>query len=264
MGIKQLFPYLKKKGYEPDLRHTLPLASTATDQPHPPICRVDVLGTYFLTIRYAYIRHPPQTAHQIVEKEISKLGDDKSRLILYVDGEQAMEKQATHDAREATRTTAKAEAQKLLSELEDRVKQDLVVRKWRFVNINKAINKSFYWNLDDKASFCQHMAQRGWTVRTAATEADVAIARETQPGDVVVSRDSDMLVYGRICTLYRPVSRGRFLVYNTQEVAASLNLTRTQLTVLGAVSHNDYNRNVSSLGMSTNHKLIKELSEAGM
>ncbi|KAF9982873.1 hypothetical protein BGZ75_005653 [Mortierella antarctica] len=188
--------------------HPLPLI-----HPRHPICRVDVLGTYFLTIRYAYIRHPPHTAQQSIEKEISKLGD-KSRLILYVDGHQATEKQATHDARGATRAVAKAEAQKFLAEIEDRVKKDLSVRKWRFDNTDKSIKKSFYWNVHDRASFCRHMEQSGWTVQTAATEADVATAREIEPGDVVISRDSDMLIYGRICTLYRGISRGRFHVHD--------------------------------------------------
>ncbi|KAG9319415.1 hypothetical protein KVV02_002475 [Mortierella alpina] len=210
---------------------------------------------------YAYIRHPPHTAQQIIEKEISKLGD-KSRLILYVDGHQANEKQATHDARGATRAVAKAEAQKLLSEIKDRVKKDLSVRKWRLDNTDKSIKKSFYWNVHDRAPFCRHMEHSGWTVQTAATEADVAIAREIEPGDVAISRDCDMLIYGRICMLYRRISRGRFLVHDIQEVAASLDLTRAQLTILGVVSHNDYNRNISSLGTATNHKIIRELSHA--
>ncbi|KAF9941914.1 hypothetical protein BGZ67_003744, partial [Mortierella alpina] len=198
---------------------------------------------------------------QSIEKEISKLGD-KSRLILYVDGHQVNEKQATQDARGATRAVAEAEAKRFLSEIEDRVKKDLSVRKWRFDNIDKAIKKSFSWNVHDRASFCRHMEQSGWTVQTAATEADVATAREIEPGDVVISRDSGMLIYGRICTLYRGKSRGRFHGHDIQEVAASLDLTRAQLTILGVVSHNDYNRNISSLGTATNHKIIRELSDA--
>ncbi|KAI8599561.1 hypothetical protein EDD21DRAFT_379506 [Dissophora ornata] len=52
---------------------------------------------------------------------------------------------------------------------------------------------------------------------------------------------------------------GRFLVYNVQDILASLKITRTQLTVLGDVSRSDYNRNIYSLGSATNFSIIKTL-----
>ncbi|KAG9060883.1 hypothetical protein KI688_007952 [Linnemannia hyalina] len=54
------------------------------------------------------------------------------------------------------------------------------------------------------------MAERHWTVRVAATEADLAIAIDANPGDIITC-DSDMLAYESIVTLWRPVSNGMTL-----------------------------------------------------
>ena len=47
---------------------------------------------------------------------------------------------------------------------------------------------------------------------TCETEADLQIALDYMPEDVVVTRDSDLLVYNNIVTIWRPISRDRILV----------------------------------------------------
>ena len=47
------------------------------------------------------------------------------------------------------------------------------------------------------------------------------------------------------------------------DVLRVLNINRSQLTVLGVVSKNDYNRNIHSLGSATNFSIIKELKGEG-
>ncbi|KAI7817099.1 hypothetical protein BC939DRAFT_18718 [Gamsiella multidivaricata] len=68
-----------------------------------------------------------------------------------------------------------------------------------------------------------------------------------------------MLIYKNVRTIWRPISRRRFLVYDIPEVLAALGIIRDQLTVLDLVSHNDYNRNIYGLGRATDFSIIKEL-----
>ncbi|KAG0333888.1 hypothetical protein BG005_005018, partial [Podila minutissima] len=103
------------------------------------------------------------------------------------------------------------------------------------------------------------MVQAGWTVRLCATEADLAIAVDNQPGDIVVSADSDMLAYASTSTLWRPVSNCLVLAYELADVRQELALSPAQLTALAVVSSNDYNKNIYSLGPATNYSIIKSL-----
>ncbi|KAF9983813.1 hypothetical protein BGZ65_001386, partial [Modicella reniformis] len=256
MGVQGLWSFIKRKGYEPELCHQLSL--TTQDPTRKAVCRIDVLGTFFTTIRNAYTHHPLDTAHRIVEKEISKIGH-KAQLVLVLDGAQAKEKRATHEVREKARVEAKTRAQTLLHDLKDRISKGQRVRKWRFLEIDKNITKSFYWTPEARTAFTDYMKQNGWHVMIAETEADLSIACNSRPEDLVVSRDSDMIIYDNIRTICRPISRGRFLVYDVQEVAAALCISRIQLTVLGVVSRNDYSKNIHSLGCASNYAIIKEL-----
>ena len=107
------------------------------------------------------------------------------------------------------------------------------------------------------------MKQAGWTVRICDTEADLAIAADCQPDDVVISTDSDMLAYGSVSILWRPISKYLVLVYKLVDVCQQLGLSRDHLTTLAVVSLNDYNKNIYSLGPATNCSIIKRLDAQG-
>ena len=139
----------------------------------------------------------------------------------------------------------------------------LRVRKWLFAAIEKHMKKSFYWSLESRKEFASYLQQNGWQVQVESTEADLAIARDCAPGDLVVSGDSDMTIYCTVDKVCRPISRGRFLVYDLQDVVTTLGISRIQLTVLGVVSDNDYNKNIRLLGSATNFKIVKELAGSG-
>ena len=66
-------------------------------------------------------------------------------------------------------------------------------------------------------------------MRESRAEVGLAIAADCKPGEIVISRDSDMLVYGTISTIWRPISRGRRPVYDVPRVLATLNISRTHL-----------------------------------
>ncbi|KAF9156752.1 hypothetical protein DFQ26_009246, partial [Actinomortierella ambigua] len=114
-----------------------------------------------------------------------------------------------------------------LEVLSARVQGDLHVRKTHFNNVRKHLRGYFKWDTADRDELIAFLRTRGWTVVLCITEADVKIAEDCMINDVVVSRDSDMLM--------------------------------TQWTSVGVVNKNDYTRNIKTLGISTNYDFIKSL-----
>lgn len=251
MGVLGLWPFLRKKGYDPFI-HCLPNS----------FARVDILGTFFSTIRYAYTSHNLERAHLILEREIDKYFDRKSSS-LYLDGLPCVEKITTLIHREEIRAKALDNAEKFISILDQKVDENLRVRKWLFSTIHKYLRNSFYWTLDARKSFEIYMRNKGWAITICSTEADLAIALDCVPTDIVVSRDSDMLIYESVHTIWRPISKGRFLVYDLPKVLEALGINRVQLTLLGVVSKNDYSNNIHGLGAESNFGIIKRLKGEG-
>ncbi|KAG0294470.1 hypothetical protein BGZ98_001756 [Dissophora globulifera] len=112
-----------------------------------------------------------------------------------------------------------------------------------------------------RESFAEYMTRAGWKVQTCVSEADVGIARDCQPGDIVVSADSDMLAYSSILILWRPISRSLILVCEISDVCQVLCVSRIQLTALAVVSNNDYGKNIRSLEPAINFSIIKAIGE---
>ncbi|KAF9081222.1 hypothetical protein BGX23_001119, partial [Mortierella sp. AD031] len=135
-------------------------------------------------------------------------------------------------------------------------------RKEHFRKLTKHINAAFYLSLDSRKALARYLRDKGWKVVECPSEADIAIASDCQPGDVVVSSDSDMLLYASVETLWRPLTRGRFLVYELSKVLKHLEMSRAQLTVLGIVCKNDYIANLTRMDVSTNYKIVKSLDNA--
>ncbi|KAK3822858.1 MAG: hypothetical protein J3Q66DRAFT_437301 [Benniella sp.] len=226
MGILGLWGLLKDKGYKPTLHHHPPQTLNA-EPTSAPTCRLDVLGTFYQDIKESYSKHPSQTAHHIMEQKLLKVGT-KDDLWLYLDGYPSQEKQSTHAQREQKRMDNGWRGQELLEDLHARIEEG---------------------------------RNQGWKhVVEAATEADLAIAKDCQPNDIVISRDSDLLIYPTVTKVFRPISQGRYLQYDVQDLTAVLGMNRIQFTVLGIISRNDYTSNIPSLGAKTNFKIVKGLS----
>ncbi|KAG0035821.1 hypothetical protein BGZ82_005074 [Podila clonocystis] len=258
MGVFGLWVFLKDKGVEPVFRSFSRLPNLLESLEDLPAIRVDVLGCCFMTIRHAYESHPDEIAHGILEGEIAKFGP-KELLVLYIDGEPAVEKSLTTAIREERRKNSLEVAERHMDELERRHNASLRVRKHHFVNVTKNLSGAFYWSREKRQGFSQYMRDKNWNVVESPTEADLHIARDCQRIDVVVSRDSDLLIYQNVATVWRPISKGRFLVYGIDNILATLKITRTQLMVLGVVSRNDYNKNIRGLGPATNFSIVKRL-----
>ncbi|KAG0319327.1 hypothetical protein BGZ99_005147 [Dissophora globulifera] len=154
----------------------------------------------------------------------------------------------------------------MANQVQRRLDNNQRLRKTHLNKPQKLLKKAFHWNLEDREGFYQHMINRGWTIKLCPTEADIAIAADCQPEDIVVSIDSDLIIYRTVRTLWRPVGykQQTFRVYDKDSILDALNLTDAQLLTLGIVSRNDYGNNVPSLGIATNCKLVKDLSDRGV
>ncbi|KAK3826117.1 MAG: hypothetical protein J3Q66DRAFT_365799 [Benniella sp.] len=84
------------------------------------------------------------------------------------------------------------------------------------------------WEASQKQGLIQFLRSRDWTVVECPTEADVEIGKACGPNDVVVSGDSDLLMYDHINILWRPWRCGQFLQYTIPDILKALDLSRVK------------------------------------
>lgn len=256
MGVDKFYPFLRKHGYE----------AAVIPQGIPPHTAprrlVDVLGSIYGKMQDAYTRHDPDTAHTIVENAVSKIAHVNNS-VLFLDGSPCVEKDTTRDDRNKKRKKAHATATTGVTAISARVDAGKKVRKQAIKDVEKAIKSSFCWTIHQSELLASYLRQRGWTVIVSDTESDVQIARCAKETDEVVTVDSDLLVYGNVRKVLRPISKDRFLVFIKEDILRALGLSSDQFTVLGVVSKNDYTKNVHSLGCHGNWKILKNLAKTG-
>ncbi|KAF9990357.1 hypothetical protein BGZ75_002137, partial [Mortierella antarctica] len=178
MGLKGWYPFLRKKGYNPPVLSL----SAATTTSGTSTRRIDLLSR-FSVIRNAYANNSVEQAHSILEKDIARFGT-KENSVIYVDGLQAVEKEHTALIRQEARKKAAERCEKSLDVLEERISKAMKVRKRHFSDVKTSLASTFYWSLTMRDSFVEYMTRAGWKVEACDTEADVAIARDCQPGDI--------------------------------------------------------------------------------
>ncbi|KAG0249017.1 hypothetical protein BGZ95_007731, partial [Linnemannia exigua] len=228
MGCRNLWKFFANKNHIPKVRYLRHQCSALKDKENK--IRVDVQGSIFATIRFAYSHcNSLDSAHAIVLKKIEKLAS-RSQSVLYLDGDPTLEKQHTHQVREETRAKALAAANKLVDNFVDRVDNNLRIPKQLFKNINKELNKAFRWEPEIRRSLAQYLRINGWSVVESDGEADTHIALDYVAGDIV-------------------------------DVLSTLSIQRAQLTALGVVSYNDYNTNIFGLGCATNFEIFKSFKK---
>ncbi|KAF9154694.1 Rad2 nuclease, partial [Mortierella sp. AD010] len=185
---------------------------------------------------------------------------DKTTALIYFDGAPPVEKVQVHHKRKETRRESLDKANKHADVLMERINQRLRVRKRHFQSVQQNLRRAFHLDPAEAGSLLDYLRSTGWKAIESETEADIRIARDCLPGDVVVSRDSDLLIYQSVETVWRPTSGGRFLEYVIDDILDMLGLTRSQWIALGVVSKNDYNSNIYGLGWETNFNIIKALN----
>ncbi|KAG0273533.1 hypothetical protein BGZ95_010664 [Linnemannia exigua] len=114
---------------------------------------------------------------------------------LYFDGASSMEKEATHNEREKAQSKAEKLADEKISKFEARVNNGQRIRKQDFVGIKSQLSKVFRWDKEDRLSFIKYLRSQQWTVKESPFEADVHIANDCVPGDIVISGDSDLIIH---------------------------------------------------------------------
>lgn len=265
MGVVGLWPFFRKMGHEAVESFQFPQVpqpSASMEPSSSPTIRIDVIASFYSSIRRIYTFHDLPTAHIILEQQLTAYGIPKSS-VFYLEGPSPDVKRRTCESRETRRSCALQKAQSSIVDMESRLRDKQKLRKHHFVKLSKCISAAFYWSLDSRRAFAQHMRHMGWNVVECPAEADTTIALDCQPNDVVVSADSDMLAYDSVCTIWRPLSRGKFLIYDVADVLQHLELSRVQLTVLCVVSKNDYVCNLELLGIVTNYRIVKSLEVTG-
>ncbi|KAI7821857.1 hypothetical protein BC939DRAFT_197878 [Gamsiella multidivaricata] len=180
MGLKDWFPFIRRNGYDPSVIHVSTMETAMGIRKG----RIDVLSFYSV-IRNTYSYNTPERAHAILGQHLMRFGP-RSNLVLYVDGGQAVEKQHTAEIRRASREKATVQCTKSLDELERHINNNLKPRKRHFTDVRTSLAATFYWTSPNRQAFLTYMKQAGWTVRICDTEADLVIATDCGPDDIVI------------------------------------------------------------------------------
>ncbi|KAF9938628.1 hypothetical protein BGZ65_012530 [Modicella reniformis] len=89
-----------------------------------------------------------------------------------------------------------------MDKLQDLLRDGKHAKKPLHISIKKSLKMAFHLQYADRIALGENLAERGWNVKVGSVEADVDIARECGPDDVVLTKDSDALVYKNITTTY--------------------------------------------------------------
>ncbi|KAG0080304.1 hypothetical protein BGZ93_002975 [Podila epicladia] len=104
-----------------------------------------------------------------------------SSSILYLDGEPALEKKDTHQARADIRLKALAAAANSVEHLIDLVEHGRRVRKQHFVAVEDNLRKAWAWSPTERQGLVEYLRSRHWEVVECPTEADVEIGKLCRP-----------------------------------------------------------------------------------
>ncbi|KAI7820180.1 hypothetical protein BC939DRAFT_241313 [Gamsiella multidivaricata] len=189
MGLKGWYAFLRKKGYQPSVLYSSAASTTSSTATR----RIDLLSR-FSVIRNAYTRNSIEVAHTILELNVMRFGT-KENIVIYVDGVQAEEKEFTAQIHREAREKTTKRCKESVDELQRRTDNNLKVRKRHFADAWTSLASSFYWSLPLRDASVKYMQDEGWNIQRCETEANVVIARDCRPDDIVVSADSDMLAY---------------------------------------------------------------------
>ncbi|KAF9116080.1 hypothetical protein BGX30_006072, partial [Mortierella sp. GBA39] len=135
MGLFDWYPFIRKKGYNPTVLYQSVLASLTTGTR-----RFDVMANCFPVIQRTYSNYnlPQDVAHKILENDIKRSGNPLN-MHLYIDGGQAVEKENTTKARDETRHKALDRTEKSIKVFEERLNDNLRVRKRHFTDVKAGL-----------------------------------------------------------------------------------------------------------------------------
>lgn len=257
MGVLKLWPLVKEQGY---IAHLKPFP---TIPPLNTVYHIDILGSFFSVIRRCFLDPDTTVACDKFEEHLISCRFPKSKTILHMDGPSPDEESATNINRQSKRDKALTKGNKLLTNMEATIRNQGRLKKQQFKTVNKAIVDSFYFTHELRQVLVRHLRASGWIVCGCLSEADTCIGVSCKKDDIVITRDSDALIYSNINTIWRPFGRDRYLVYHVADLLRQLELSRTGLTTLGIVTQNDYGTGVYRMGIEENFKVVRALETIG-
>ncbi|KAI1306688.1 hypothetical protein EDD11_004691, partial [Mortierella claussenii] len=250
MGVRQLFGTLNKNG--------LPAVPCDVEMLRGRPLHVDLFGAYWSRIVTLIVdKYGDGRAEQVGRQLAVQIAAAawSSNATIHIDGASSVEKRDEH----RERTAVKDKHIKKLVELLKHMRQRSGDGRWtspsRMKTIKSSLRQIFVLDKDDKDKLAVGLASpmkdgTSFKVCQCLTESDVS--------------DTDILIPCHIPTLLRPIPRSSGLaMYNKYQAARVLELPTTDhLVLLGIVGHNDYSKNVPTLGPIRNIAIIKTLPSA--
>ncbi|KAF9367582.1 hypothetical protein CPB97_005556, partial [Podila verticillata] len=139
------------------------------------------------------------SAFKAIDTVLFNKFSSRNNIILYIDGQPAAEKDTTSTERWKMRYDKLKKAAELIQLFEKAVKNELSwPGKQKDQLFRSNLQGCWYMSSQKRKSLGDYLQEQGWKVQHADFEADVAIAKDCKPNDIVVSTDSDMLAYDSI------------------------------------------------------------------
>jgi hypothetical protein len=183
----------------------------------------------------------------------------------FFDGDGNAEKHDTSMHRRDRRAgLAAAEAQ--IQAVEQLASNGQGIKKSDYKLVHKTLRGSIPVTFAFKSAVVRALRDQGAVVFFADGEADVKIRQRSaellasQIPFVVVGNDCDYAIHPTIPTLLRPKGR-KFIEYNINTLLSAAGFSRAQFQALGVVSHTDYSSNLPGLGVGSNSRIIKSISD---
>ena len=269
MGSAALWDRLKAIGFKPDLIYSISNGIGISGTDLKPKIRLDIQSIFYGKLRSIYGYHNAahrDAGHQKVEMLLMTLvnssGIERSDLIIYFDGEECLEKQNTHRIRHHEQQQELVEADNKVNDIIERFNNNNAISKSMFTVAHRHLSNSFRLPLEIRQECSRYLRDQGWDARVAPFEADVQIAKDVLPQDLVIANDGDFFGYRTVNTIVKPISNDRFLLYDVNKVAEAMEISRAGLTAFMVVNKNDYDDNIRQIGPTISLRLIQKIESS--
>ena len=250
MGVKGIFQALSKlEAYDiqqkPSPIHQIQVGNA--------IITVDVLGSFYDSLSSSDLQNLDKWAH-FIKRTFAPL--DTESIVFFVDGALSDQNSKEHRIRNNVLTRRLERLQKSVQKFKEKSSQ---ATKATHRDILRHYKAAFCLGITEKKAIADSLERAGLLVVRDIGEADVAIGRTGMP-TVVISHDSDLLVYDNTVELWKPVFYHRQLHFkklNRENILTKLGLSSSQFQALCVVSANDYNESLRGHGFLKNYKFIK-------
>lgn len=266
MGIKGLYAHLSKKELQPEQIDVKELA-----QDSQIYFELDLFGTFFYMI-HSIILTKYNQANSVrncglaMGAVLQQVFGASTNVKIHINGPRCQEKSLAYNDRDTKRTAASARLDVLLSKMRERSAKGKWCSRSLIKEVKSKLRQLFTFDQADRSILAQALRTKFLNVCLCKTVSDLCIASEcaTYKDRYVMSGDSDFLIYSSVSNVLRPIPNRhlQFAKYTKDDVLQTLELpSESHLLLYGIVSHNDYSKNVSNLGLVRNANIIAKIIE---